>query len=85
MKPTSENDFYRAYRLTLAPGEASPLLTLGPGVRVVLSGSLQRIDNSGTSTTIDTARHAWQWHDGGAYRLRNTGYSPAQVIEIELK
>ena len=38
VKPTSENEFYRAYRLMLGPGETSPSLTLGRGVHVIVAG-----------------------------------------------
>ena len=86
VKPSSENDFYRAYQLTLAPGETSPALQLRPGVRVVLEGSkLQRIDDKGVASVIESAQHRWQWHEAGSYRVRNSGSSSAQLVEIELK
>jgi len=86
LKPMSENEFYRAYKLTLAPAEASPPLTIGPGIHVILVGSqLQRIDKDGHVAVIDTTVHSWQWHEAGTYRLRNAASSTAQMVEIELK
>jgi hypothetical protein len=86
VKPTSENEFYRAYTLTLAPSETSPPLILGPGIHVILVGpQLQRIDKEGHVTAIDTTVHAWQWHEAGTSRFRNAGPSTARMVEIELK
>ena len=86
IKPTSDNELYRAYRLTLGPGAASPSLTLNRGVHVIVAGAqLQRIDKDGRVTVIEAAPHAWQWHEAGTFVMRNPTSSPADIVEIELR
>jgi len=86
VKPVSETEYYRVYRIDVAPGQTSPAMTLGPGVHVYVAGAqLRQIGADGREAGIETAPHAWQWHEAGAYRLRNAGSVNAELIEIELK
>lgn len=85
LKPLEENEFYRAYRLTLAPNETSPPLSVGPGVRVIVAGDVQAVGVDGNAADAVRASDFSYWHEAGNYQLRNVGSLPALVVEVELK
>lgn len=85
-KAAGENEYYRAYILTLAPDQSSLPLKIGPGVRVVLTDSrLDQIRDGGVATVVGGAAQLWQWRDRGSYVLKNISSSPTTVIELEVK
>ncbi|HEY7300534.1 MAG TPA: hypothetical protein VH684_21770 [Xanthobacteraceae bacterium] len=83
-----DNDRVRAWRLTLEPGQAAGAITQrAPGMRIVVDGG--EISES----VPGAADRAWGlrsgeffWQDPGVTRaVKNTGTSPINIVEFELK
>jgi hypothetical protein len=85
-QPSADNDRFRAYTLSLAPGATSQPLKLAPGVRVIIAGTrIEQIAEGGVAKRVDTSSRPWCWRDAGTYRLRNDSQAPALVVELEVK
>ena len=84
--PSADNERFRAYTVTILPGQSSAPLRLAAGVQVVVSGNhVARLSDDGAAHMIDTSAHPWQWRDTGIVILRNDSETPALVVEIEIK
>lgn len=83
-----DNPRMRAWRLTLAPGEAAPAITQGgDGVRIVVRGGLLTTSAPGLpDQTLALKAGEFAVQSKGATRaLRNSGTETIELIELELK
>jgi hypothetical protein len=86
LKAAVDNERVRATVLALAPGETSPALRLGAGVRVVLEGTgVQEFASGGAARPIAGAAGEPVWREAGEYRLKNTASTTVRVAEFELR
>jgi hypothetical protein len=85
VQPTVDNDRFRAYRLSLAPGESSAPMKLGSGVQILISGGQVELVGGGRTPIKLDAHERWQWREAGSYTLRNVSQIPADVVELEVK
>lgn len=83
-----DNQRMRAWRLVLAPGQMAPAMSQGAnGVRVVVRGGLLVTSRAG----VEDQKLALQPGDtslqlaGESRAVRNTGTTPMELVEIELK
>jgi hypothetical protein len=83
-----DNNRLRIWRLKLGPGQsAPPIVKSGPGLRVLLSG------DQVTETVVDAPardlpirRGGFEWQPPGPrHAVKNTGQSPLELVEFELK
>jgi mannose-6-phosphate isomerase-like protein (cupin superfamily) len=83
-----DNPRMRAWRLTLAPGEAAPAITqVGDGVRIVVRGGLLTTSAPGApdqTWALKAGEFAVQGK-GTTRALRNSGTETIELIELELK
>ena len=86
--PEIDNERVRAWRLRIEPGQsAPPVRQAGPGVRVVLSGGrLSETVQGAPDRTVEVAPGAYEWQPAGRVRtVTNTGASPLEMVEIEVR
>ncbi|MQA91007.1 MAG: hypothetical protein GEU90_12340 [Gemmatimonas sp.] len=84
-EPQLENEWFRSYRLELAPGEETPMINhLNPAVIVQVSdGHTEVTKEKGFGADL-TVVGDWTWRDAGsAYQIRNTGTEPLSVVVNE--
>jgi len=88
-EPLLENDRVRVYRVTLAPGEATPIHTHPlPGLSIALASAEIEIMTEGQAKpdqlTVNAADVRWR---GGAvtHSVKNVGKTPFEAVDIELK
>ena len=88
-EPILENDRVRVYRVTLAPGEATPKHTHPlPGLSIALADAEIEITTEGQSTpdrlTVKSADVRWR---AGAvtHSVKNIGKTPFEAVDVELK
>ena len=84
----ADNDRFRAWRLLLQPGQSVPEFKQGaPGMRVVVSGgelieSVPGQPDRGMKPRVGE----FFWQEAGVTRaVRNTGTTPLNLVEVELK
>ena len=84
-KPEMLNKYYRAHRVSLAPGASTPPHKHAwPVVVVQQTAGQLTIDGSTKATTGEPGTFAF--HDGsGTHQVRNTGSGTTDVIEVELR
>jgi hypothetical protein len=83
-----DNERIRAWRMKLAPAQSVPSITQwGPGVRVVLSGDQFKETVQGTpDRDVRVQQGSYEWQPAGETRaITNTGNTPLELIEFELK
>lgn len=79
------NRWFRAYRITLAPGQSTPAHKHSTESVIV-----QVSDGQGTAVGPMTwelgEQGRWAWFDGGmAHEIRNVGTVPLEVIEVDVR
>lgn len=83
--PELVNRYYRAFRLVLPPGESTTAHTHGTAV-VAVQQTEGRLTVEGSAHAELQAPGAFAYHDGsGTHRVRNTGATSVEVIEVELR
>jgi hypothetical protein len=83
-----DNERYRAWRLTLMPGQSVPAFKQGaPGLRVIVSGGELTESVPGQPDRGMKPRDGeFFWQEAGITRaVKNTGVTPLNIVEIELK
>lgn len=84
----ADNERFRAWRLALQPGQAAaPYKQGAPGMRVVVSGGELTESVPGRPDRGMKPRDGeFFWQDSGTTRtVKNTGTTPLNIVEIELK
>ena len=79
------NRWFRAYRITLAPGQST-----APHRHTTESIVVQVSDGQGVAAGQMTwelsEQGRWAWFGGGtAHEIRNTGTVPLEVIEVDVR
>jgi hypothetical protein len=84
-KPEMINRYYRAYRVSLAPGQSTAAHKHAwPVVLVQQTGGHLAIEGSSKATTTEAGKFAF--HDGtGTHTVTNTGTTPAEFVEVEVR
>jgi hypothetical protein len=83
-----DNARYRAWRLVLQPGQSVPAFKQGaPGLRVIVSGGELTESVPGQPDRGMKPRDGqYFWQDAGITRaVKNTGTTPLNIVEVELK
>ena len=83
-----DNERVRGWRLKLAPGQsAGPITQKAPGMRVVIDGGEITESAPGETDRGQALRVGdFYWQDPGVTRaVRNSGSTPIEIVEIELK
>jgi quercetin dioxygenase-like cupin family protein len=83
-----DNERVRAWRLKLDPGQsAAPITQKAPGLRVVIDGGEVTEFGANEPDRAQALRVGdFYWQDAGATRgIRNTGSTPIEIVELELK
>jgi len=88
-EPILENDRVRVYRLSLAPGESTPMHTHSlPGLAVMLTAGKIEMTTEGRNKPEELAVKSadFRWRPGAAtHSIKNVGNQSFQAIDIELK
>lgn len=87
-KPVLDNERVRGWRLVIGPGESIPAITQGaPGIRIVLNGGDIVEDEPGhPAQEMNLKLGDFIWQEPAAIRtVRNTGATPVEFVEFELK
>lgn len=83
-----DNERVRAWRLVLAPGESAPAITQSaPGIRIVVAGGelIERVPGQADRGMAPRSGEFF-WQDAGVTRaVQNTGTTPLELVEVELK
>ena len=83
-----DNNRLHIWRLKLDPGQsAPPIVKAGPGLRVLLSGD-QITETKGDvpARDVPVRRGSFEWQPAGPrYAIKNTGRSPVELVEFELR
>jgi mannose-6-phosphate isomerase-like protein (cupin superfamily) len=83
-KPEVTNNWFRAYRLTLAPGEKAAHTHRAPVV--IFQATAGRGVANGPMRFDFTDPGEWAFYDTGVqHELQNTGDKPLQLIEVEVR
>jgi len=85
LKPVVDNDRFREYRLSLAPGETSAPMKLGSGVQILISGGQVELIGDGRTPVKLDMHDWWQWREAGSYTLHNVSQTPADIVELDVK
>ena len=82
VEPQVENQWFRSYRLTLAPGEETPVQTLSnPNVVVQVTEGKVHVSRSDGITAELLAMGDWAWRDAQSpYTIINRGTSSVEVV-----
>jgi hypothetical protein len=84
----ADNERFRAWRLALQPGQSVPAFMQGaPGMRVVVSGGELTESSPGQPDRGMKPRTGeYFWQEAGVTRaVRNSGTTPLNIVEVELK
>lgn len=84
----ADNERFRAWRLALQPGQSVPAFKQGaPGMRVVVSGGeLTESVPGQPDRGMKPRTGEFFWQDAGVTRaVRNSGATPLNIVEVELK
>jgi quercetin dioxygenase-like cupin family protein len=83
--PELTNRWFRAYRLTLAPGQKSSAHKHQAAVAIIQATSGKGV-GAGPMTFEFNEPGQWAFFDvGAAHEVRNTGDGPIELIEVELR
>lgn len=87
VSPQLENDWFRSYRLELAPGQSSAsYLHSNPVVIVQVSDGLLHVSRADGITHELKAMGDWAWREAGAsYQIHNRSAQPVSVVINEGK
>jgi len=82
-----DNERVRGWRLVLAPGEVSGVITqTAPGLRIVLNGSeIAELAPGAADRGMNLRMGEFYWQEPGTRAVRNTGTAPLELFEFELK
>lgn len=82
-----DNERVRGWRLVLAPAETSGAITqTAPGVRIVLDGSeIAEIVPGAADRGMNLRMGEFYWQEPGTRAVKNTGTTPLELFEFELK
>ena len=83
-----DNERVRAYRLVLEPGQSTGLVRLAPRTVRVAGNGLALVESTadGSKRELRLAPAQFEWRaDAAAVALENTGTTPAELYEFELK
>src|SRR5262245_22625370 len=83
-----DNERYRAWRLMLQPGQSVPAFKQGaPGLRVVVTGGeLMESVTGQPDRGMKPREGEFFWQEAGITRaVKNTGATPLNLVEVELK
>ncbi len=86
-QPQVENDWFRSYRITLAPGESTPLQTHNnPSVVIQVTPGLVHVSREDGLTAELAAMAEWAWREEGAsYTITNRGDAEVEVVVNEAR
>jgi hypothetical protein len=87
-KPVLDNERLRGWRLVLEPGQSVAAITQkAPGIRIVLNGgTIVESEPGQPDHDIDLKLGEFVWQEPDATRsIRNTGVTPVDFVEFELK
>jgi len=85
LEPQHENEWFRSYRVELAPGEATELQThKNPAVVIQVTDGLTHVTRvDGITEELDSIAD-WAWRDAGSpFLVRNIGTEPVAVVVNE--
>ena len=84
-EPTLENEWFRSYRIELAPGETTAEQEhVNPTVVVQVSDGKVHVSRSDGITAELDAQGDWAWRDpGNPFTIRNAGNTPVTVVVNE--
>ena len=87
LSPQLENEWFRSYRLELAPGQSSAsYLHTFPVLIVQVTEGLVHVSRADGITSELDAMGDWAWRDAGtAYQIHNRGDQPVSVVINEGK
>jgi hypothetical protein len=82
-----DNERVRGWRLVLAPGEVSGVVTqTAPGLRIVLDGSeIAELVPGQVDRGMNLRAGEFYWQEPGTRAVRNNGTTPLELFEFELK
>ncbi len=85
--PQLENEWFRSYRIELAPGEESPSQThRNPAVVVQVTDGLTHVSREDGITAELDSMGDWAWREpGSSFRIRNSGDQPVTVVVNEAR
>lgn len=80
-QPEIENPWFRAYRITLAPGQKTPiLLHSSPAVIVQVTDGLAHVSRQDGITAELTGQGSWAWRDADSgYQITNMSSAPIEL------
>lgn len=80
-QPEIENPWFRAYRISLAPGESTEVLRhSSPAVIVQVTDGLAHVSREDGITAELTAQGSWAWRDANSgYQITNVGSAPMEL------
>jgi hypothetical protein len=87
-KQEIDNARVRVWRLILEPGQSTPAITQNaPGMRVIVrGGEFTEIVPGQPDRAMGPSAGDFFWQDGGQTRaIRNTGTTPIEFVEFEIK
>jgi hypothetical protein len=87
-KQEIDNPKVRVWRLVLDPGQSTPAITQNaPGMRVIVrGGEFTEIVPGQPDRAMGPSTGDFFWQDAGATRaIRNTGTTPVEFVEFEIK
>ena len=87
-KQEIDNERVRVWRLALAPGQSAPAITQNaPGVRIIVrGGEFTEMVPGAADRMMGPSAGDFFWQDGGVTRsIKNTGTTPIEFIEFEIK
>lgn len=87
VEPQVENNWFRSYRLTLAPGEATPIQDhQNPSVVVQVTEGRVHVTREDGITAELTDMGDWAWRDADSrYLVRNVGMADVEVVVNEAR
>jgi quercetin dioxygenase-like cupin family protein len=87
VEPQVENQWFRSYRLTLAPGEETSVQTLSnPNVVVQVTEGKVHVTRTDGITAELLAMGDWAWRDAQSpYKIVNRGSGPVEIVINEAR
>jgi quercetin dioxygenase-like cupin family protein len=83
--PALANRWFRAYRLTLAPGELTPTHRHASPVVLVQVSSGRTLGTGATKFELGEPGNWTYLPNGATHELRNPGDAPMEVVEVEVR
>ena len=87
-KQEIDNERVRVWRLTLDPGQSAPQITQNaPGVRIIVrAGEFAEVVPGSADRRMGPSAGDFFWQDAGQTRaIKNTGTTPIEFVEFEIK